>query len=125
MEFDRSFAHLDKDDNNVVMMINPKYPPPTCPSFGKAQTTPMATTAIANLAQNAATQGLNTCPFPPPVNVCFGDRLDHFTANQPAIIWAGKSRRTATAISSLDRPFSRSFKEVTESFTWKPILQMR
>ena len=37
----------------------------------------------------------------------------------------GKSMRTATAMSSLSRPFSSSLSEVTESFAMNPILATR
>jgi hypothetical protein len=123
-------THPVKEDNRMVATTIPKYPLPTSPR-GNAQTTTVATTAIANLAQKAYNHGFNTCPFPlatlVPVSGCLvgGAGRDHFAASHPAIICAGKSRRTATARSSLESPFSRRLSEVTESFTWKLILQIR
>jgi hypothetical protein len=118
-------AHLVRDDSRVVATTSAKYPLPTLRPTGNAQTTKVAKPAMANLAQNAATHGLRTCPVPPPERAC---RLcvgrAHRAASQPAIICAGKSRRTATARSSFDKPFSSSLRPVTPSLTWKPILQM-
>lgn len=87
---------------------------------------------MASRAQKAYNQGLSTFPDSPPppppaVRGCEDDGAgrDHLAANQPIAICAGKSSKTATARSSFDNPFSRSLREVTESLTWKPILQIR
>lgn len=98
---------------------------------GKPATTKVEMVAMASRAQKAYNQGLSTFPDSPPpapaVRGCEDDGAgrDHLAANQPTAICAGKSSKTATARSSFDNPFSRSLKEVTESLTWKPILQIR
>lgn len=97
---------------------------------GKPATTRVEMAAMASRAQKAYNHGLSTFPdsLPPPpvVRGCEdGAGRDHLAANQPTAICAGKSSKTATARSSFDNPFSRSLREVTESLTWKPILQMR
>lgn len=63
-------AHLVRDDSRVVATTSAKYPLPTLRPTGNAQTTKVANAAIANLAQNAATHGLRTCPVPPPERAC-------------------------------------------------------
>lgn len=114
---------LVKDDMSVVATTREKYPLPTSPSRGNIYTTPVASTAIPNLAQKAITHGRSISPVP--VNGCFPRAgLDHFATSHPTSIWAGKSSNTATARSSFERPFSRSFKPVTESLTRNPILHV-
>ena len=120
-----------RDESSVVAITTPKYPPPTSP-LGNAYTTNVAIAAIPNRAQNAYTHGRRICPCPCPpdaelVSGCraVGAGRAHFAASQPAVICAGKSRRTAMARSSLESPFSRSFRPVTESFTWNPILHTK
>lgn len=45
---------------------------------------------------------------------------DHFAANQPPMIWKGKSMRTTRAKSSRLKPFSTSFSPVAASLAANP-----
>ena len=49
----------------------------------------------------------------------------HFPARYPANNWNGKSMSTASAMSSIFRPFSTILSEVTASFAWNPILETK